>query len=472
MNLIVVILDSLRKDHVGAYGNEWIRTDNLDRFARDGVRFTRAYPESCPTLPFRTSLLTGRRVYPFRRWKPGIASYPYIEIYKTGRDLSIPGWAPLQKDDIPISELLHDQGYSTVLVTDCLHQMYPGMNFNRGYQAWNWVRGQEWDLCKLASLTVGNGKASDFFTDRTDMKHPKVWETERNLINTNRREYEEEFFAPQVFRQAERWLEELYEKGDDFFLCVDCFDPHEPWDPPAHYRSLYADPDYRGKETVMPIYTADWTEYFDEAELKYMQACYAAEVTMVDQWFGRFMDKVKLMGLDRNSLVVVVSDHGHQLGENGYLGKIDHGMLPCLMDLVLMVQHPEGVGAGTETDAIVSSHDILPTVLSIMGCDVPENVEGMDFWPVVEGKKEKIRDYATSIFKNYAWVRTDAYVLIRKTDGTDAKLYDIRNDPGHLHDIASEAPEKVEELWALALADAGGDFPQLKISFPLWDSKK
>ena len=472
MNLIMVILDSLRKDHVGAYGNDWIHTEHLDRFATESVRFNRAFPESCPTLPFRTSLLTGRRVFPFRRWKPGIASYPYIEIYKTGRDLTVPGWAPLQKNDVPLAEMLNQRGYTPVLVTDCLHQMYPGMNFNRGYHAWNWVRGQEWDLCKLASLTDGKAKAADYFSDKTDLKHPKVWETERNLINTNRREFEEEYFAPQVFRQAERWLEELAEQKNDFFLCVDCFDPHEPWDPPRHYRNLYVDPAYKGKETVMPIYSADWTEHLDPDELKYMRACYAAEVTMVDHWFGRFMSKVRMMGLDKNSVIMVVSDHGHQLGENGYLGKIDHGMLPSLMDLVLMIHHPDGQGAGTEVDNIVMNHDLLPTMLSIMGEEVPEDVEGINIWPAAMGEAGPTHEYATSIFKNYAWVRTGEYVLIRKTDGTDARLYDIKNDPAHSRDLAESMPEKVEELWQLALNDADGSFPELEISFPLWDSKK
>ena len=64
-------------------------------------------------------------------------------------------------------------------------------------------------------------------------------------------------------------------------------------------------------------------------ELKYMRACYASEVTMVDRWFGQFMDKVRLMGLDKNSVICVVSDHGHQLGENGYTGKMPSGLLPC-----------------------------------------------------------------------------------------------------------------------------------------------
>ena len=59
MNFILVILDSLRQDHVGAYGNDWIQTPNLDKFAAESARFTRAYPESVPTLPFRTSTLTG-----------------------------------------------------------------------------------------------------------------------------------------------------------------------------------------------------------------------------------------------------------------------------------------------------------------------------------------------------------------------------------------------------------------------------
>ena len=70
MNLILITLDSLRKDHVGAYGNDWIQTPNLDQFAGESALFDAPYPESIPTLQFRAATLTGRRVFPFNRWKP------------------------------------------------------------------------------------------------------------------------------------------------------------------------------------------------------------------------------------------------------------------------------------------------------------------------------------------------------------------------------------------------------------------
>ncbi|MBW1959954.1 MAG: sulfatase [Deltaproteobacteria bacterium] len=472
MNFILVILDSLRQDHVGAYGNDWIQTPCLDRFAQESTVLTRAYPESVPTLPFRTSLITGRRVFPFKRWKPHVASYPYQDIYQTGKTLSIPGWSPIDRDDTTLAEFFHGHGFTSAMVTDCLHQMYPGMNYNRGFHAWHWVRGQEWDLCKLASLSRKDADAADYFSDLTNLKHPKVWETERNFVNTATREYEEDYFSPKVFAQAGRWLEELYKIKNNFFLCVDSFDPHEPWDTPRFYRDLYADKTYRGKEIFMPIYTTDYTEYLNDEELKYIRACYASEVTMVDRWFGMFMDKVRLLGLDKNSLIIVVSDHGHQLGENGYVGKIDSGMLPCLMDLVMMIRHPDGTGAGKSVDAFMLNHDILPTVCSIMGLDIPDYAEGLDIWPVVEGKKDKIRDYVTSIFKHYVWVRTEQYVLIRKTDKSAEYLYDIIEDPEHERNIAPDHPKKVEELWHLALEDAGGDIPVLDISFPMLDREQ
>ncbi len=351
--------------------------------------------------------------------------------------------------------------------------MYPGMNYHRGYQAWQWVRGQEWDMMRLNSLLREEPDAKNYFTKATDLKHPKVWEVRRNLVNTADRMYEEKYFAPQVFAQAERWLEEYYkDKGNNLFLCVDSFDPHEPWDAPDYYRKLYADPSYKGTKIYMPIYTSDYKDYLTDEELKYMRACYASEVTMVDRWFGHFMEKVRLMGLDKNSVIVVVSDHGHQLGENGYTGKMPSGMLPCLMDLVLMVRHPEGIGAGKTSDAIVLNHDILPTICEAMGLEIPAYAEGKSFWPVVKGTKHAFRSYATSIFKEFVWVKTDNYCLIRKNDLSRAVLFDLTVDPKCTKDISEGNQDKVEQLWQLALDDAEGEIPIIKGAFNLMTEKK
>lgn len=69
MNIAVVILDSLRRDHVGVYGNDWVRTPNLDALAKDSLRFTQPYPESIPTLCARRAIYTGTRTWPFRGWE-------------------------------------------------------------------------------------------------------------------------------------------------------------------------------------------------------------------------------------------------------------------------------------------------------------------------------------------------------------------------------------------------------------------
>ena len=150
------------------------------------------------------------------------------------------------------------------------------------------------------------------------MNSPRVWQIERMILNTDQRASEEDYFAPQVFRSATKWLEQNH-RCDRFFLYVDCFDPHEPWDSPPYYRDLYY-PGYKGKEVMMPTYTDDYRTYLTEDELKRMKANYAGEVTMVDHWFGFFMNKVRLLGLDKNSLIVVISDHGHLLGEKTFTG--------------------------------------------------------------------------------------------------------------------------------------------------------
>ena len=121
MNVIVILADSLRVDHLGCYGNKWIKTPNLDRFAKEATVFERAYSEGLPTLPTRTAMFTGRYTFPFR------------------------GWQPLQPNDLPIAEILWSQGYKSALITDVYHMHKPGMAYERGFDFVQFIRGQEGD---------------------------------------------------------------------------------------------------------------------------------------------------------------------------------------------------------------------------------------------------------------------------------------------------------------------------------------
>lgn len=203
-----------------------------------------------------------------------------------------------------------------------------------------------------------------------------------------------------------------------------------------------------------------------------MRACYAAEVTMVDTWFGHFMNRIKLIGLDKNSVIVVVSDHGHQLGDKDYTGKVPQGMLPCLLDLVFMIRHPNGEGAGKEIDSFVYNHDIMHTICKMTGIDTPDWCEGEDIWQLVTGKSEKVRDYVTSIFKDFVWVRDEQYAMISRTDKTLVELFDINNDPEYLDNIAQDNDAIIQRMFGLLEQDAGGEVPIIDVSFPMVDVKK
>ncbi len=437
MNVVLVIIDSLRKDHVGAYGNPWIKTPNLDALARESLRFTRAHPESMPTIPARRAIHTGRRSWPF-------------DVYRSlGRRPRDEGWHRIPEDQRTLAEILQHEGYETSLVTDTYVQ-FP-MNFGRGFDAYRKIRGQEYDPYRPTFLV--SQRERDRYMPNQDRK---AWQY---LANTRGRETEEDWLAPQVFLGASEALEEV-RRREPFFLVADCYDPHEPWDPPGKYTSLY-DPDgYEGKEPLASDYgPADW---ITDEQLKRMKALYAGEVTMADRWLGHFLDKMDELGLFDNTLLVLLSDHGHLLGEHGYTGKPYYALWPELTDIVFFVRHPEGKGAGEASDFFASTHDVAPTVLSVLGVPSIEPMDGQDLSVLLDGAEPEPRPYATSAYGNFVWARDDSHVMFSREDGAKARLYDVRTDPGQRDDLAPENPGLVEKMFEdYVLGAAGTPLPLL-----------
>src|SRR5918997_7136426 len=292
MNVIVVILDSLRRDHVGVYGNEWIKTPNLDALAKESLRSTPTSPESTPTPPARRAFHTGLRTWPFRNWEP-----------PEGETFMPAGWQRIPEDQTTLSEILKERLVSTVLLSDTQHLFKASMNFQRGFAVYDWIRGQERDRYR-PTTRVSQEQVEKMVVPGND--ESMVDKVRQYLANTANRQSEEDWFAPRVFTMASEFLQTA-DKGQPFFLVVDCFDPHEPWDPPEEYVSFYDDP-YDGPEPIVPNYSdAGW---IGERELERMKALYAAEVTMTDRWFGDFLDKLDSTALAENTLLIVLSDHG------------------------------------------------------------------------------------------------------------------------------------------------------------------
>lgn len=439
MNLVTIIIDSLRADHVGINGNPWIKTPHMDALGRECVRFTRAFPESLPTVQVRKALHTGKRTFPYRNWTP----------YKPA---PTPGWTPLPESDVTMAEILQGKGYRTALMTDLYHMFRPGMNFIRGFDEWRFVRGQEFDAYRTGSW--GTIDIEKYLTPKMDRNRLPAKMFPHYLRNVETRRNEEEYFAPQVFKSAARWLEENH-KTEKFFLCLDCFDPHEPFDPPQFYRDLY-DPGYRGTEVILPFYTEE-LDYLSDAELKHLRALYAGEVTMVDTWLGYFLQKMEQMDLMKNTVIVLISDHGHLLGENGRMGKPPAGLYPELTDLVFFIKAP---GQRPKTiDSFVFNHDYFPTVFSLLGEPIPPQAEGNNLWDLVEGRRPGFHNYMVSIHKTWICVIDHRHRLICRTTGKEPRLYDLERDPACAQNIADKNPEIVQRMFALAVKDAGGEIP-------------
>ena len=424
----------------------------MDRFAKQGTLFSHAYPESLPTIPARRTLFTGRRCFPFSDWK-------------FDPEWQVPGWIPIPRGQKTLAQVLQTHGYTTALVSDVFHVFRPEMNFHLGFDEFHWIRGQECDRFH-SGATDSPVDIEAYMTRKMKKGTRRMRELEMYLRNVAGRRREEDFFPAQVFRQAAAWLEQNY-RADGFFLCVDCFDPHEPWDPPQYYRDMY-NPGYRGVEVLIDEYVADYTEVVDDEELNHMRALYAGEVTMVDHWLGYFLEKVRLLDLDRNTLVAVMSDHGHPLGENRYLGKHEAAMHPNLIDLFFAIRHPEGVGGGRKIDAMVHNIDLYPTVFDFLNLPLPEWNEGKSLKPLMAGETDAHREFVTSIFKNYVWCRTERYAFTARINKTDFRLYDCTADPGHTENIAADHPEVCEEMFNRILTDAGGDIPYYDV-IPLDD---
>lgn len=378
MNVIVIISDSLRRDHVPCYASEVVPpkpelgppypvyAPYLAEFSSGAVVFDNAYVSSFPTVPCRNDILTGR----------------YTFAYKP--------WAPMGDEQFILSELLNKAGYTTALFADTPHPFAPGYDYQRGFQAWEIIRGQEGDRWKTAPREVKLPCDPDKLRGGSSI-------TTRYLRNVAWRRSEEDYFPARTMRAAASWLEDNYRSP--FFLYVDTFDPHEPWDPPAHYLSRYAQ-NYEGEAVIYPRY--DLANNMIDSELRHCRALYAGEVSLVDRWIGFLVERVQNLGIADDTMIIIMTDHGFYFGEHNYLGKSlisaeymqGLPLYPEVSHIPFMMRVP-GYGAA-RSGAYVQPVDIMPTVLDFLSVGIPSTVQGRSIMPVIRGEQDQLRPFCVS----------------------------------------------------------------------------
>jgi arylsulfatase A-like enzyme len=433
-NFLVLIVDTLRADHVGAYGGR-AQTPSIDALAARGLRFTHFYPEAMATVPARRSIFTGRRIWPFRGWQP------------TAGLRDTPGWAPISAPAQTFTSALNQAGYWTGYVTD-----NPFLGFARSYGRFRAsfdhlgrVGGQ---LGRVADgESVSRSELNRWLVPELRVRH--IEERMRRFLAAGHGYWHDETrsWAARVFSAGAQALGRAA-AAQPFALVVDTYEPHEPWTPPRQYIDLYGDPGYRGPEPGMSRYDRvdTWLSRRRAPEvLGRMRDLYAAEVTMTDRWLGLMLLRLGQLGLTANTVIVLVADHGFLLGEHGWTGKIASMLHPELIHVPCVIVDPRRPGSRTSS-FLAQTHDLGPTILSLAGVPRGRGMDGIDLSPLLRGKRPDERSFAFGGYANWHYARTTEWAYISANTGRGRRLYDLDRDPDEAKNIARSRPKRIEAL--------------------------
>jgi len=408
---------------MGAYGNSLARTPNLDRLAREGVRFEHAYCNSPVCTPSRQSIITGK-----------LPQSIGVTLLNT----------PLSEDQLTIAEHLKTFGYRT----GAIGKMHFNSNLRHGFD-------YRIDLPDYQSYLKDHPPRA--VPAGIQVKPPwkpfrdpaRIW-LNADYLPYGR--YNEDMAGTFFARRAVDFLKR--NSGEPFCLWVSFYEPHSPFDFPIEYSGIY-------QPTRMPVGRVgkDDPEQIPEVfhDLSHEQkqgivAAYYTSVAFHDKNVGLVLDALRDLGLDKDTLVVYVGDHGYNLGHHGRFEK--HSFFETAVRAPLLMRYPSRFERGRVINALVEFIDLMPTILDVCAVNHPQGLQGQSLLPLLSGRTHKGRDYVFSeylfnweeamirtrdwklIYTKGGMARGDGYKTARPVAGRVKRLYDMRRDPEELNNLA------------------------------------
>ena len=389
-NVIVLLLDSLNRHLLGSYGGTEFETPNLDRLAARSLRFTRHYSGSLPCMPARHDILCGALDF---LWRP---------------------WGSIELWEEPVTHHLRMSGVATQLISDHPHLFeVGGENYHCEFGAWDYVRGHESDPWKLRPDPSWVGAPA----------LPAGIDWARHPYDDSRTYFREEadFPGPKTMAAAARWIDQHAGDHERFMLFVDEFDPHEPFDTPEPWIYRYHD-QRDGPLVIWPPYGKDVVArgLLSAEHAAQVRANYGAKLSMIDHWLGKVLDAIDAYALWNDTAIILLTDHGHYLGERDMFGKPPVPVYNVLGHIPLLVAWPGT--APRIVDALSTNVDIHATICDVFGASPSHVVHGRSLRPLIEGRVGEVRDH---LLQGY-WGRT---VNLVDADGVYVRGTPEGNEP-------------------------------------------
>ncbi|MGB3780165.1 MAG: sulfatase-like hydrolase/transferase [Tunicatimonas sp.] len=429
-NVVVIIGDDHATSVLGAYGNELIRTPNLDQLASQGTTFLHAYANSPVCTPSRQSLLTGR--------------YPHaagVTLLRTA----------LSDEQVTLAEHLKQQGYRTGVVG----KTHFNSNLSHGFDTL--VQRADYRTFRnaLPPRPLPDSIRTRKLPWRPFQDPARVWLNADARPDTT---YDSESEGTFLANQAASFIQD--NQDTSFLLWVGFFEPHSPFNFPIEYANKYS-PD----DIVLPE-TSDeddrWVpEIFrglSEADQRGVVAAYYNSVEYLDKNVGIVLGALQAAGLDENTLVIYLGDHGYLLGDHRRFEK--HMMWEEAVRAPLIMRAGNRFAPGQRTEALAEFVDVVPTITELLNVPPLPTAQGHSAVPVLAKPDTSFRDHVFSEFlvDNKAMIRDREWKYIftsGKRDlgqgyatgfgpsGVSERLYNQENDPGEATNVADRSENQV-----------------------------
>lgn len=434
-NVLFVVLDTVRKDHLLSYGHDRRTSPNLDRLAGDATRYEHAVSAAPWTLPSHASMFTGR--YPSHHRT--VSTRPHLEA-----------------DQPTVAEELSAAGYTTLGFANSSF-ISTDRGFARGFDSYH-------DLQRLPHFRGRYYEPSREFLQL--------------VFNHLTRGYDTAYFQAEKLKSALRRTDPLW------FAFVNFLPAHSPYDPPPAFEERF-ERGFDAWDAVDPErvrgLSADAYEYMlgdmavSDAEWDLLKRWYDGEIAYVDYLLGDLMTFLKERGLYEDTLVIVTADHGEQFGENG-LAYHNFSLAETVLNVPLLVKWPGNPDPEVSTE-LMSLIDLAPTILDVADVSRPETMQGRSLrsepepaavfaeyaypYPLLSGgiiraHGDRFGQYERALQA----VRTRTHKLVRSSEG-DTTLYElIGGDEREIGDeeVARELERRLDAtLEPLPEADVEGD---------------